>query len=216
MTLTTAPGFEPEHEQRLAAFGLSNAIMHDGLRAGATRAANRSALALETSPGTDIYHDGMEALAQLLAPDGWRSLSIDRQPRLVHPEGALSFAVSSAINVGRANLRAPRTRRKGTATRNSLGAGLSVPTLFETEDDQLAELARTAEKAPFYFLLFERIAVGKPGLLLEFSRPAAMTNGGSVVEWADRIPVPFLDLEGDLSVFDEPGDDEFDVAVEPR
>ena len=216
MTMTTAPRFEHDHEQRLAAFGLSSAILHDGLRAGATRAANRSALALATSPGTDIYHDGMEGLAQFLAPDGWRLLPIDMQPRLVHPEGILSFAVSSAINVGRANLRAPRTRRKGTATRNSLGPGPSIPTLFETDAEQLAELQRTAEKAPFYFLLFERITVVRPGLLLEFSRPAAMTDGGSVVAWGDRIPVPFLDLEGDLSVFDEPGDQEFDVAVEPR
>lgn len=216
MILTTAPAFESDQERRLAAFGLSNAILHDGLRAGATRAANRSALALETSPGTDIYHDGMEGLAQILSPNGWRLLPIDKQPRLVHPDGILSFAVSSAINVGRANLRAPRTRRKGIATRNSLSAQPSAPTLFETADAKLAELARVAGEAPFYFLLFERIAVGTTGLLLEFSRPATMSHGGSVVEWADRIPVPLLDLEGDLSVFDEPGDDEFDVAIEPR
>lgn len=216
MMLTTAPTFEGDQERRLAAFGLSNAILHDGLRAGATRAANRSALALETSPGTDIYHDGMEGLAQILAPKGWRLMHIDKQPRLVHPEGSLTFAVSSAINVGRTNLRTPRTRRKGTATRNSLGDRATIPTLFETEDDKLADLSRTAGVAPFYFLLFERIAVGTTGLLLEFSRPATMTHGGSVVEWVDRIPVPFLDLEGDLSVFDEPGDEEFEVAVEPR
>lgn len=86
MTLTTAPEFEHSDEQRLAAFGLST-IFHDGLRAGATRATNRSALALETSPGTDIYHDGMESLAQILAPEGWRLMSVDKQPRLVHPEG---------------------------------------------------------------------------------------------------------------------------------
>lgn len=217
MTLTTAPEFEHGDEQRLAAFGLSYTIFHDGLRAGATRAANRSALALDTSPGTDIYHDGMEGLAQILASDGWRLMYVDKQPRLVHPEGIVSFAVSSGINVGKANMRVPRTRKKGIATRNSLTPAPSTPSLFDDpENDRLAELARAAEKAPFYFLLFERVTVGKSGLLLEFSRPAEMTDGGSVVDWADRIAVPILDLEGDLSMFDEPGDDEFDVAVEPR
>lgn len=217
MTLTTAPEFERGDEQRLAAYGLSSAIFHDGLRAGATRAANRSALALDTSPGTDIYHDGMEGLAQILASDGWRLMPVDKQPRLIHPEAIVSFAVSSGINVGKANVRVPRTRKKGVATRNSLATSPSVASLFDDpETDRLAELARAAEKAPFYFLLFERVTVGKPSLLLEYSRPSAMTDGGSVIDWADRIAVPCLDLEGDLSMFDEPGDDEFDVAVEPR
>ena len=217
MTLTTAPEFEHDDEQRLAEFGLSHTIFHDGLRAGATRAANRTALALDTSPGTDIYHDGMEGLAQILASDGWRLMSVDKQPRLVHPEGIVSFAVSSGINVGKANLRVPRTRKKGVATRNSLASAPDVPSLFdEPENNRLAELARAAEKSPFYFLLFERVTVGKTALLLEFSRPSEMTDGGSVVDWADRIAVPVLDLEGDLSMFDDPGDDDFDVAVEPR
>lgn len=217
MTLTTAPEFEHGDEQRLEAFGLSHAIFHDGLRTGATRAANRSALALETSPGTDIYHDGMEGLAQVLAAQGWRLAPVDKQPRLVHPDGIVSFAVSSGINVGKSNVRTPRTRKKGKATRNSLATPTSTPSLFDDpEGEKLAELVRAAEKAPFYFLLFERITVGKSGLLLEFSQPSAMTDGGSVVDWADRITVPFLDLEGDLSMFDGPDDSGFDVAVEPR
>lgn len=217
MTLTTAHEFERGDERRLTVFGLSHTIFHDGLRAGATRAANRGALALDTSPGTDVYHDGMEGLAQILASNGWRLMPVDKQPRLVHPAGIVSFAVSSGINVGKANMRFPRTRKKGKATRNSLAASPTLLSLFDDPDnDRLADLARAAERAPFYFLLFERVTVGKSGLLLEFSRPAAMTDGGCVVDWTDRIAVPFLDLEGDLSMFDEPGDYEFDVAVEPR
>jgi len=217
MTETTAPGLENSDERRLKTFGLSHAVFHDGLRSGATRAANRSALALPTSPGTDIYHDGMEGLAQILALHGWRLLPVDRQPRLVHPGGVVSFAISSGINVGKSNMRTPRTRKKGAATRNSLATPTRDPGLFDDpEGDKVAELMRAAEKAPFYFLLFERVTTGKSGLLLEFSQPLAMTDGGSVVEWADRVTVPFLELEGDLSMFDEPGDDEFDVPVEPR
>ena len=143
MTPTTAPEFERGEEQRLAAFGLSHTILHDGLRPGATRAANRSALALDTSPGTDIYHDGMEGLAQILASKGWRLMSVDKQPRLVHPEGIVSFAVSSGVNVGKANMRVPRTWKKGLATRNSLASIPEVPSLFDDpENDRLTELDR--------------------------------------------------------------------------
>lgn len=214
MYLTTALQMERGDEQRLAAFGLSATIFHDGLRAGATRAANRSSLALDTSPGTDIYHDGMESLAKILAPSGWRLLLVDKQPRLAHPDGIVTFAVSSGINVGQASVRIPRTRRKGTATRNSLAVMPAIPALFDDPDaDRLAHMTLSATAAPFYLLLFERVT---NGLVLEFSRPADMTPGGSVVGWADRIAVPFLDLEGDLSVFYTPGDDDFDVAVEPR
>lgn len=213
MTLTTAPKFEHGIDERLEAFGLSHEIFHDGLRSAATRAANRSAVALETSPGTDIYHDGMEGLAQILAAYGWRLMPVDKQPRLVHPKGIVSFAVASGINVGKANPLMPRTRRKGSATRNSLAASSTTPGLFDDpQSDKIAELLRSAEKAPFYFLLCERTS---KGLHLEFSRPSKMTDGGNVVDWAERIAVPFLDL-GNLSVSDEPGDDEFDVAVEPR
>lgn len=217
MTQTTSPEFEHGDAQRLETFGLSHEVFHDGLRAGATRAANRSALALAASPGTDIYHDGMEGLAQILVSHGWRPLLIDKQPRLVHPDGIVSFAVSSGINVGKSNMRTPRTRRKGAATRNSLATPTPDPSLFDDpEGDKVTELVRAAETAPFYFLLFERVVADKSGLLLEFSQPSVMTDGGSVVNWAARITVPFLELEGDLSMFDEPGAEEFDVPVEPR
>lgn len=202
-------------ESRLRAFGLSTEILHNALREGASRAANRSALALESSAGTDIYHDGMENLHQILQPDGWRLLRVDLQPRLVHPGGIVSFAIASGVNVGKPNL---RTSRKGPATRGSLTTPDLTPSLFADLDAELrVKLAAVAERAPFYFLLCERIAAGGNGLLLEFAQPAGMTFGGSVNTWGDRIGVPALELEGDLSVFDSPGEgDEIDVPVEPR
>ena len=217
--ITAASPAESDDEQRLATFDLSSAIFHDGLRRGASRASNRSLLALESSAGADIYHDGMEDLHRLLKPLEWRLLLMDGQPRLVHPEGKLSFTVSSGINVGRANMRTPRTRKKGPATRSSLAAPELSPSLFDDLDAKFAlHLARAAEKAPFYFLLCERVNKGSNGLVLEFSQPAGMTDGGSVNEWGDRIAVGYLEIEGDLEVFGDPDgyDDKFDVSVEPR
>lgn len=214
MDIERAPSLESD-EARLHALGLSTEIFHNALREGASRAANRSALALESSAGTDIYHDGMENLHQLLQPEGWRLLRVELQPRLVHPAGIVSFAIASGVNVGKPNL---RTGRKGPATRGSLTAPDLTPSLFADLDAELrARLAEVAERAPFYFLLCERIAAGGNGLLLEFAQPAGMTYGGSVNTWADRIGVPVLELEGDLSVFDSQGElDEIDVPVEPR
>lgn len=216
-TLVATPS-ESNDERRLNEFGLSTEIFHNGLRPGASRAANRTALALASSPGTDIYHDGMEQLAQILYPAGWRLVPVDRQPRLLHPDRAMSFTISSGINVGKANMRTPRTNKKGPATRNSLAAPGFEPGLFEDLDATLvAELVAAAEQAPFYFLLCDRTRVGGSGLILEFSRPAGMTEGGSVNDWSERIGVDFLDIDGDLSVFDNPDDgDGLDVPVEPR
>lgn len=218
-TLSVGSPSESGDEHRLVAFGLSSVTFHDGLRRGASRAGNRSTLALESSAGTDIYHDGMEDLHRLLKPSGWRLLPIDGQPRLVHPEGKLTFTVSSGINVGGANMRTPRTRKKGSATRNSLAAPEVSPGLFGDTDGEIAlQLVKAAENAPFYFLLCERVTRGSNGLMLEFSEPAGMTDGGSVNRWGDRIGVAYLSIEGDAETFDAPdnGDDEFDVPVEPR
>lgn len=218
MSTTVALPYHEDHERRLEEFGLSTERIHAGLRRGAERAANRSSHALKTAAGTDIYHDGMEDFAQLLTPEGWRAVEVGGQPRLLHPTGALAFTIASGINVGGADLhRAPRTRRKGMATRASLVPPEPHPSLFEDGDafDSADLVARTAE-APLYFLLCEPAPRGG-GLRIELAQPARMTEGGSVNEWNDRIPVGILALEGDLSVFDQPdGPDEFDVSVEPR
>lgn len=209
----------PHNESRLEALGLSMAIIHDGLRRGAERAANRSSHALETAAGTDIYQDGMEDFSALLAPGGWQRVVVQGQPRLLHPEAAMWFTISSGINVGHTDLhRRPRTRRKGPATRGSLVPRQPHPSLLGDDGGvtDSAELLAHPPAAPFYFLLCERV---RGGVRIELAQPAGMTDGDSVNDWVDRIPVDFLRLEGDLSVFDQEDDegpDEFDVSVEPR
>lgn len=220
MAIGTALPYGEDHERRLEAFGLSTQLIHNGLRRGAERAANRSSHALKTAAGTDIYQDGMEDFAQLLTAHRWRAVEVDGQPRLLHPAGAMAFTISAGINVRSADLRQrPRTRRKGKATRGSLVPQPPHPSLFGDEDSVgSAELVAQAAAAPFYFLLCERALRGG-GVHIELAQPAGMTPGGSINQWSDRIPVGFLPLEGDLSVFDDPDDegpDQFDVFVEPR
>ena len=220
MAIAPALRHGEDDERRLEALGLSTELIHNGLRRGAERAANRSSQALKTAAGTDVYQDGMEDFNQLLVSGGWQRVEVDGQPRLLHPADALSFTISSGINVGSTYLRRGlRTRRKGKATRGSLMPRLPDPSLFEVENAlDPAVLAARAAAAPFYFLLCERAPRGG-GVHIELAQPANMTDGGSVNEWGDRIRVGFLPLEGDLSVFDQPDDEgpgEFDVSVEPR
>jgi hypothetical protein len=216
MTITPE-STSPSHERRLGELGLSSAIVHDGLRRGATRANNRTARALASSGGTDIYHDAMEDFHRLLGADRWFLDEVDGQPRIFHPEGLVSFTVSSGINVGQKKM---RTRKKGPATRRSLALPAFVPSLFPEIDAELLEKrAARAKQAPFYLLVVERSSQGGNGLLIELAQPAEMSDGNSVTAWGERIRVKYLDLGGDLSAFTTPSDapdDEFDVPVTPR
>lgn len=203
------------HERRLADFGLSTELIHTALRPGLTRATNRSSKALRSTPGTDIYNDAMEQFHQLLAEDGWSLTYVDQQPRLVHPDGLIAFTVAAGRNVGNGDVRIkPRTGRKGKATRQALQVSQAqVPMLFGAEEAYLeAELDASARTAPLWLLVHERTS---SGLNLELSRPSAMTPGGIVNDWAEQIPIKFLDLDGDLSIFHVPDDGDINVSVEP-
>lgn len=217
--MTTATLLSPsshEGDHRLAKFGLSTELIHTALRPGLSRASNRTAMALRSTPGTDIYHESMERLNQRLAEAGWRLVYVGHQPRLLHPDLFISFTIASGTNVANPDRRlAPRTRPKGKSTRDSLaGPRAQIAALFDVpEVVQEKELVAAAEKAPLWLLVHERT---EQGLNLELSRPAEMTASGIVTDWDDRIVIDFLDIEGDLSVFSTPDDDGIDVAIEPR
>jgi len=214
-TATLTSPNSPDDERRLKAFGLSTELIHTALRPGLSRATNRTSMALRSTPGTDIYHDSMEQLHQRLSSTGWRLVHVDHQPRLLHPTSLISFTIASGKGVADPDRRRiPRTRRKGKATRESLaGPRVQIPALFEVpEIEQEEELVAIAEAAPLWLLVHERT---DRGLNLELSRPAEMTASGIVTDWEDRILIGFLDLDGDLSVFDDPDEDGIDVAVEP-
>ena len=208
------PAETPEDERRLNEFGLSSPLFHTALTPGTSRARGRTALALLTTPGNDIYHNTMEELALMLAPEGWQPVDVDGQPRLLHPDGIMSFTLASATNVAHPDRRkSPRTRGKGPATRKSLAIQVAQDfALFDLPDSSKnTALVAAAHQAPLWMLLHERTG---SGLNLEFARPSVMTPGGTVTAWSDSIAVPALHLDGDLSAFDGPdGGEDFDVPV---
>lgn len=219
INLNTTPS-QRDPDGRLASFGLSSADIHTALRPGASRANNRTSHAPRSARGTDIYLDGMENLSQIYASYGWREVYVEGQLRLLHPDHLISFTVAAATGVSRGvGLQVqPHTNRKGKSTRKSLARlDNGTMSLFEGEEDFVSDsaLVSAALEADLWLLLHERT---DRGLHLEFSRPAEMSKSGMVNGWAERIPLPFLELEGDLSDFNPPDDGDGDVVVpvEPR
>jgi hypothetical protein len=125
----------------------------------------------------------------------------------------MAFTIASAKGLDRADPdRQPRTHPKGPSTRESLDApNLSEP-LFEWGTLDPAVVAR-AKTAPLWFLLHERTP---RGLYLELSRLSDMNKSDIITDWSDYIPIPFLDVEGDMSVFGDDDGQDFDVPVQPR
>jgi hypothetical protein len=202
-------------EGRLQSLDLSTELIHTAVQTGLTKARNLSAKALRSSAGTYIYHYTMEQLNLLLSEAEWKLAYVGHQPRLVHPDGLLTFTVASGKNVAHADRqKRPHTRPKGESTRASLVKPPNnvIPLFPMQEVDEREAVQAAAQEAPFWFLLLEYT---ERGMKIELSRPAEpMTPSGVVNQWADRILVDFLDLDGDLSAFDTPDDEGIDIPIE--
>lgn len=210
------PDSSDPHEARLQSFGLSTQFFHAAFRPGLNHARARTSSALASAPANDVYQDTNEQIRLLLAPQKWRPIIWEHQPRLVHPDGTMGLVIASATGVGSAsNPRlVPITRKKGPATLNSISRGAEpTDTTFEMFEQDTEDVKVLAE-APLWMGLHE---LTPHGLNLELSRPTGFRKNGRVDVWAERIPIASIRLDGDFSVFNNDGDDdEFNVSVDPR
>lgn len=210
------PRSSPDDELRLAEFGLTSEDFHVAFRPGLSRALNRTELAPPNAAGSDLYNDTFELLANILVARGWRKVVIAGQSRLIHPDGLLQLALSSAVNVADPDHRVkPKTRRKGPATKRSLDVdainALQPLPLREWMDEDA--LPTKLKDAPFWFVLYERQGTS---LDIALGRPAGMNSADQVVTWTDEIKIARLNGDDDFAVFDGTDDGGFDVPVEPR
>lgn len=210
------PQSTPDEELRLADFGLAPTDFHTAFRPGLGRAINRSKLAPPNAAGADLYNDTFELLARILVDRMWRRVLVMGQPRLIHPEGKVQLALSSAHDVADADHRVkPKTRHKGPATLRSLdqsGAETQSP-LDLPEFAREESLPPALAGAPLWFVLYQR---QDSQLSIALGRPAGVDASDRVVEWSNMIAITPLDGAGDLGVFGSGDDDGFDVPVEPR
>lgn len=210
------PHSSPDDELRLVEFGLTSEDFHVAFRPGLSRALNRTELAPPNAAGTDLYNDTFELLAQILVARGWRKVVITGQSRLIHPDGSLQLALSSAVGVADPDPRVkPKTRRKGPATQRSLDddatKALQPLPLPEWMDEDA--LPTKLKDAPFWFVLYERQG---NSLDIALGRPAGMNNAHQVITWTDGINIARLNGDDDFAVFDGIDDGGINVPVEPR
>lgn len=210
------PQSTSDEERRLADFSLASTDFHTAFRPGLGRAIDRSTLAPPNAAGTDLYNDTFELLAQILVARKWRRVLVMGQPRLIHPEGKIQLALSSAHDVADVDHRVkPKTRHKGPATFRSLdqSGAETQPPLGLPEFAHEESLPPVLAGAPMWFVLYERAG---SHLSIALGRPAGVDAADRVVDWSDMIAITPLEGTGDLGVFDFGNDDDFDVPVEPR
>lgn len=210
------PGGASVGHARLREFSLSAEVLVDAVRRGAQRGACRSALALPSAAGTDLYHDTMEDLAQALTRRGWARITVASQPRLEHPDGLLAITVSSARGAGVPASR-PRTHRKGPATQNYLARVPAQDALFDLDDPADAPPRGTVPEADLWFLLLDRY---DGYVTAELSRPSEVNAAGQVVGWSERVLLPSVRTDGEVADpwadAADPPDDPYVVAVDLR
>lgn len=215
---------EPSRERGVEAFGLTEQIIHDCVRPAWTHSRGRSSLAAPSTPGSDLYSDITENLAVALTENGWLRRPVNGQQRIIHPDGVIAIAVSSAVNVANPDPKKhPRTRPKGPATLDDLDVDV-IPgqQAFDLEEFRGNEdFEQKLNDAPLWFLLHEevegdmRLSLARPA---QASKPRGSTGQldkqRSIVGFSHEILIEPLRLDADLDIFrndDEDGGIDFDV-----
>lgn len=198
-----------EVNERLRQLGLSTAILLDALHQGEFVRRSSSPLDPPAAPGFTAWARTVRALRLALLPLGW-------EPRdngistVVHPMTLVAISVATGNeNTGSTDGRSPQTKYpRGSATATAVSQNVQG-ILFGLLPDEVP--------VPTTWILLVRS--GADGLIAELSFPHAMTTGGRVSEWSERIILGHIDPEdgGDrLPVPDDIDSDPIDVPLTRR
>ena len=213
-----ASHFRVDHNKNsLGQFGLSEDILQSCAQYAWDKARRRTALASPSASGTDLYQEMTEQLAIVLSAQGWRKDVVHGQQRIVHPDGLIGIAVSSATNVASDDpKKQPRTRsKKGLSTLEDLDSSVMPgQDTFDLEEFRLQDAANEKLKnAPLWFLLHEE---REDFFYLSLARPAAADKQGYIIGFSYEIHIKPLSADQDLDLFrEEDGDGDIDFEV-PR
>lgn len=176
-----------------------------------------------TAPGTMFYFDTVRALRDFLAPE-WTPKCDGGSELTISPSGKHAIMVANGDgNVGSLT-NAPRTKRKkGRLTRKAARANMQA--LYQV--DLFAEVtaadyrAIVQEKQRNPTMLTHVLLAHRQGaeLIIELSVVSGFDVEGHAAEWAQRILVGTLPLDGSPRRQDEPVDSpapEFEVVVSRR
>lgn len=175
-----------------------------------------------TAGGTMFYFDTVRGLRDQLLPDDWRKKCDGGSELTISPSGNHAIVVASGDqNVGSLTA-TPRTKRKkGRRTRMAAYDNRLVyqRDLFEISAPDFRALIAERQKNPSmltHVLLAHRTS---EKLVVELSVVAGFDGDGHAAEWAQRIIVGTLPLDGSPRPMYTPSDEplpDFDVVVSRR
>ncbi|RZD77673.1 hypothetical protein C0Q63_31755 [Streptomyces albidoflavus] len=200
-------------------------FLHDALRAG--EAARRTAVPNDPTgtAGRRAYEAHVRTLRELhIEHEGWARLVHGRLELVCSADRSVAIGVMVAdAATGRVSLLPKNARRRGAATgqvtRANAGEGaVHVQTALFAAGAGPQGVVLSEEEAcalKTWFLLSYRTKTGDAVRIdCELSQPKRFEDG-YVIEWARRIPLPSLTMDG-IELLNDDGPGEIDIAVDFR
>lgn len=212
---------EPDEIQtRLAAIGgLTVAILHEAATQGELARADCTANHPPLAAAFNAWADTTRSLRDQLLPRGWMKSDEGNYAIVVSPDGQFAVVVASGDENTGSLILPPKTKSpKGPRTYEIVSQNAVQLHLFEeVSDDEIraALIAGTASNRLTWVLLIGR---SDSMLQIELSLPQGIGEDGRPEDWAERIILPSIPLDGQAEAKlrgPEPGPD-FDVDVTRR
>ncbi|MFJ5016978.1 hypothetical protein [Streptomyces griseoluteus] len=210
---------------QLGGMGTRLEYLHDTLRAG--EAARRTAVPNDPTgtAGRRAYEAHVRTIRELhIENERWARLVHGRLELVCSPDRSMAIGVMVGdAATGQASLLPRNSRRRGAATdmvtRANAGEGApSVQTALFAADAGPGGVALSDEEAcalKTWFLLSFRTKIGDAVRIdCELSQPKRFQEG-FVIEWARRIPLPVLSMDG-IEPLNDDGPGEIDIPVDFR
>lgn len=180
---------------RLSELGLRQETLREAVHHGQAAWASCTPNHPAPYPGISAWAETVNALRELLRPDGWTRSDSGNLPMTIDAAGRVSVVVSTGDeNTGRPAV-SPCTRSsKGPRTANAVTVNALQMTLFDIRL-RPEDLDETNGRMTFILLFHRDIEANE--LRCELSRPIKMNEDGQVDGWAERIILPSTPLGGD-------------------
>jgi hypothetical protein len=193
--METAIWSDPDDvEEALARLGVPLIVLQEAVQAGFLGRHSRTANDAPNAAGFYQWNDTLRHLRENMARIDWLRNDDGNWPRTVHPEKLHAIAVSSGnANTGRRNATPSTKTAKGPRTLEAVSINETwLPGLEPKESEPTTDAS-----FPTWFLLFH--ADGAE-LQSELSLPVTMDDEGHVNAWRERIILPALPLNPDITM----------------
>lgn len=183
---------------RLAELGLSLEVLEQALHYGHNGAERTTGSHSKIAAGTYRWHETVAALRSALVEQHWVQKDDLNAPRIISPDGKVSIMVATG-NQDTGTKRTPKN-----ATPKGIMTQQDVWNNSVTEQQAIAEVeAAIAEKQPLTWVLLYFYSQRRNHIRAELSLPSVQDmKGGYITQWDERIILPKIEFEDDMSLPD--------------